>query len=127
MRKRLNVEKRKSSNSTPPSPNIFSKLKTLEARLDARSHVQDKSTSSRPLLTRERENLQILSFLGAIRAYGYDPAARSRAAKAIEEDLDKLGVPLTDDCIRQHLKSASDLVRGDWRQRLGLKPNSDKS
>jgi len=80
--------------------------------------------ASRPLETRERENLQLIALLGAIRGYGYDPGTRSKAASLIEQDTEKLGVRFTDDRIRHHLQKASELLPGDWRTRVLPRPNT---
>ena len=101
------------------------KIAELECQIATTQAVEKPPAEDRPLLTRERENLQVLAFLGAARAYGYDPVTRNTAAKLIEQDLAKLHARLTDDRIRQHLKAGWELVPGDWRSRLSLKPNSD--
>ncbi len=77
-----------------------------------------------PLGTRERENLQILAFIGAVKAYAYDPDQRTKAVPEIEHDTDRLGLRYSDDSIRAHLKAAHEMLPADWRARLGLKPKS---
>lgn len=77
--------------------------------------------------TRERDTLLLMSVLGAVRYYGYDPTARNKAASLIMNDTDLLGLHISDDTIRNHLKAASEILPADWRKRLSLKPNSDKA
>ena len=81
----------------------------------------------RPLGTQERENLELLAFLGAVKGYGYDPERRTGAAAALAADTEKLVHRYSDDSIRTHLKSASQFIPRNWRERLGLKPNSGKA
>jgi hypothetical protein len=79
----------------------------------------------KPLGTRERENLQLIALVGAIRGYGFDPDKRNSAATAIERDLDDLARRVSDDTIRDHLRAAAEMLLPDWRKRLRRKPNSD--
>lgn len=84
-------------------------------------------TATKDMGTRERENLQLIAFLGALRGYGYDPDKKTDAAARMEADTDKLGVRFTDDRIRHHLSEGFGRVPGNWRDRLGLKPSSAKA
>lgn len=77
-----------------------------------------------PLGTRERENLQMLALVGALRGYGYDPEMKTKAVKRIEDDLDRLGHQLRDDRIRFHLQQAALTLRPGWRECISLKPNT---
>lgn len=80
----------------------------------------------RPLKTRERESLQLIAFLGAVRGYGHNPDHRTDAAARIENDTDALSLRLSDDTVRNHLKRALEFIPPNWRARLNLKPSSDK-
>ncbi|MAI46843.1 MAG: hypothetical protein CBC34_012855 [Hyphomicrobiaceae bacterium TMED74] len=117
------------------------KIRLLTERLDsaqreiaeyAKENNVDRPTVSdqseeRPLKTRERESLQLIAFLGAVQGYGYDPDSRTDAAARIENDTDALSLRLSDDTVRNHLKRALDFIPPNWRERLNLKPNSDKA
>jgi len=116
------------------------KVLLLTARLNAaqrkiaeykKENKVDRTTVSeqseeRPLKTRERESLQLIAFLGAVRGYGHNPDHRTDAAARIENDTDALSLRLSDDTVRNHLKRALEFIPPNWRERLNLKPNSDK-
>ncbi len=97
---------------------------TLTAKLTEMGTSLPTGPPEKPLNTRERESLQILAFISGVKAYGYDPDHKSGAASKAEVDTEKLGLRITDDTIRKAWKAGADLAPGDWRQRLGLKPNS---
>ncbi|MBG7619323.1 hypothetical protein I5R65_07595 [Herbaspirillum sp. AP02] len=74
--------------------------------------------TSKPLGNRERETLLKIILGMAIKGYAYDPdAKRSSIAKEISEDLQKLGMSIDDDTVRNHLNRAKDIFG---------KPNSEK-
>lgn len=110
----------------------FSELAAARAALgDQMRHIselQDRlaatSKEEKPLETRERENLQMLALVGAMKGYGYDPDRRTGAVKDIEKDLERLDHQFRDDRIRHHLQKAAEGLRPGWRDRLALKPNS---
>jgi hypothetical protein len=112
------------------------KVRMLTERLTAAQHelaehqkaskVAPEKSEERTLKTRERESLQLIAFLGAVQGYGYDPDSRTDAAARIENDTDALSLRLSDDTVRNHLKRALDFIPPNWRDRLNLKPNSDK-
>jgi hypothetical protein len=59
--------------------------------------------------TRERETFLKIIIGMAVDCYGYDPSAsRSTAIKDIQGALDRLGIQLSDDTIRQKLTEASE-------------------
>ncbi len=83
--------------------------------------------SEKPLLTRERENLQLMALFGAIRGYGYNPESnRNTATAAISHDFSVLNQSFSDDRVRDHLNAAKEFLPGDWRQRWKPKPYSGK-
>lgn len=113
---------------------VTEKLIAAERRLaefstadKGKTQTDPQATSERPLQTRERESLQLIAFLGAVRGYGYDPDGRTDAAARIENDTDTLSLRLSDDTVRNHLKRALDFIPPNWRELLNLKPNSDKA
>jgi hypothetical protein len=89
----------------------------------AATEVANEVGENRPLATRERESLDSILLVGAIRGYGY-PAKRNSASSRISGDLALLGLDLSDDTVRTHLKRAAEPLRPDWRARLGLSPNA---
>lgn len=96
----------------------------LEQKVAEVTASQQRGADTKPMGSRERDNLQLIAFLGAVKGYGYDPERRNEAAGKIEADTDKLNLRFTDDRIRHHLAEGFSLLPGDWRVRLGLKPNS---
>jgi hypothetical protein len=65
--------------------------------------------------TKEKDSLLKLIIGMAVVGYSYDPhAGRSGRIKEIEDDLLRLGLSLSDDTIRKHLRTASELLPGDW-------------
>lgn len=70
-----------------------------------------KPSITKPLNTRERENLLRLVIGMAIRGYGHDPLSqKSTVPKEIANDLIKLGMGLSDDTVRKYLKQAAETV-----------------
>ena len=98
----------------------------LQADKSNVSSEYDSAAAERPLRTQERENLQLIALLGAIKGYDYRPGHKNTAARRIMEDTEKLGMRFTDDSIRKHLSSAAEFIPPDWSERLNIKPNSDK-
>ncbi|WP_394888438.1 hypothetical protein ACG873_24765 [Mesorhizobium sp. AaZ16] len=71
------------------------------------------SSDERPLGTRERDSLLKLIIGMAVDGYGYDPkAVKSPIAKELSDSLERLGISLNDDTIRNFLKQAKDLLPG---------------
>lgn len=69
---------------------------------------------SRDLGTRERDSLLKLVLGMAIDGYGFDvKAARSPTARELSDQLQMLGLPLSDDTIRAYLNEAKALLPGD--------------
>lgn len=98
----------------------------LEQQVSAAAPPPVAIQCDRTLGARERDNLQLIAFLGAVRGYEYDPDKRNSAARAIETDSEALGLRFTDDRIRAHLSAGAQLVPLNWRDRLKLKPNTGK-
>ena len=92
----------------------------------AATEVANEVVENRPLATRERESLDSILLVGAIRGYGFDPDKRNSASSRIAGDLALLGLELSDDTARTHLKRAGELLRPDWRARLGSSPTPPK-
>jgi hypothetical protein len=66
---------------------------------------------------RELESLRKLSIGLAIVAFGYDPAERrTNTVSEIASDLAQLGIPLSDDTIRKHLKLGAELLPPGWQE-----------
>jgi hypothetical protein len=64
--------------------------------------------------SRERQTLYKLIIAMAMDGYGYKPmASRSPIPKQIEDALDRLGIPVSDDTIRRKLKEAAELLGQD--------------
>jgi hypothetical protein len=85
------------------------------------------AVENRPLATRERESLDSILLVGAIRGYGFDPEKRNSASSRIAEDLALLGLELSDDTVRTHLKRAAEPLRPDWLVRLGSSPTPPRA
>ncbi len=83
------------------------------------------SAKHKDLGARERESLQLIALVGALRGYKYDPKKRNNASTKIHLDLDRMGLPISDDTIRNHLATAAEQLPPNWRDRLPSKPNSD--
>ncbi len=77
----------------------------------------------KPLKTRERENLQMLALVGAMRGYGFDPEKRTTAVPSMARDLGDLDHLFSDDSIRNHLQEAANSLRPGWRERWKRKPS----
>ena len=76
-----------------------------------------KPIPDKPMTTTERNTLLRLIIGMAMGGYGYDPAAlRSKIPTEIENDVTGLGMSVTAETIRKHLKQAVDTV-------LPAKPN----
>jgi len=82
--------------------------------LSTKSHAQQKpEAAGKDLRTKERGTLLKLILGMALAGYGYDPEApRSATPKEIADDLLKHGISLTDDTVRQWLKTAVEEV--EW-------------
>jgi hypothetical protein len=67
--------------------------------------------SDKPLGTRERDTMLKIIIGMAVKGYSYDPAAsRSTVPKEVADDLNALGVGVTDDTVRKYLKEAAESV-----------------
>ena len=73
--------------------------------------------SDRPLLTRERDSLYSILIACAIIPYNYRPGIRSDVPTRISQQLERWGLPLSDDTVRNHLTKASEMLPGDWQKR----------
>lgn len=53
----------------------------------------------------------------AIKGYTYDPVAPPRGSivPEIVSDLASLGIPLSDDTVRKHLKAGAEMLPPDWQ------------
>lgn len=72
-----------------------------------------KKTPNQSLQTRERNNLLKLVIGMAVGWYGYDPlSAKNRQTKQIADDLEKLGLSLSEDTIRKYLAEGKELLPG---------------
>lgn len=80
----------------------------------------------RPLGTRERENLQVIAAVCAVRGYGYDPAGRTSAVGKIVNDLENAGCRLSTDTVQKAISAGMEFFNPCWRAALGLKPNTAK-
>jgi hypothetical protein len=67
--------------------------------------------------SRELDSLRKLSVGLAIKGYGYDPGAPPRGSiiPEIVSDLAILGIPLSDDTVRKHLKAGAEMLPPDWQ------------
>ncbi|MEO1281973.1 MAG: hypothetical protein AAFV69_09585 [Pseudomonadota bacterium] len=96
------------------------KIKVLE-------QLEDAAPQGTPLKTQERENLQIMALIGAMRGFDYDPSkSRNTAPARIKSDFSSLGFQFSDDRIRDHLNAAKELLPGNWQEKWKRKPNTDK-
>ena len=69
------------------------------------------ASADRELSTKERETMLKLVIGMAIKGYSHDPSAsKSKAPKEIADDLEALGIGLSDDTVRKYLKQAVDSV-----------------
>lgn len=85
------------------------------------------SASERKLGTRERENLQLMTVVSAIKAYGFDPVNRNSAARLIEQDLERIGTRISGDTIRKQLTAGAELLPGGWHEKLSFNRNSSSA
>ncbi|WAP69948.1 hypothetical protein [Jiella pelagia] len=85
----------------------------IDAQFDptaSNPHVQ-KSGKRPSAVTREHESLLKLVIGLAIGGYGYVPNSnRSPIHKEIADELERLGIPLTDDTIRKYLREGAELL-----------------
>lgn len=66
---------------------------------------------------REVDTLRKLCIGLAIGGYGYNPAdRRSTKVPEIVSDLERLGVMVSDDTVRKHLKAGADMLPSDWAE-----------
>ena len=67
--------------------------------------------TDKPLTTRERDTLLKIIIGMAVTGYKYDPiAAKSPTPAEVSDDLSKLGIDVSDETIRKHLKKAAELL-----------------
>ena len=108
----------------------YAEIASLREALTAQRAALNTKIEDRPLLTRERENLQLISVISTILGYGYNPKERTSAARLLSEATDALGLRLSEDAILGHLQAGAQFLPGDWRDRLpkppDFKPNSGK-
>jgi hypothetical protein len=84
-------------------------LQTEVERL--RKEVASAPIADKPLGPREGDSLRKLVIGMAIKGYSLDPGAgRSKVVAEIVSDLLELGLELSDDTVRRHLKEAADLL-----------------
>jgi hypothetical protein len=79
-------------------------------------------TKVAPLGMRERDSLRAMALVAAMSAYGFHPGKKNTASKAISSDLYRLGLSLSEDTVRTHLKSAAEDLPPNWQEKF--KPNS---
>ena len=73
--------------------------------------IENSRLQLKELGTRERETLLKIIIGMAIKGYGYDPhIKRGDAVPEIVSDLDALGIGVSDDTVRKHLKAAVQLL-----------------
>ena len=85
----------------------------LKRQLDEVTSATEKEIGSR-----ERNTLQFMAFVGAAKAYGYDPDRPNNACEGIESDLTEFEHRRSVDTIRNHLKAVAPDLAPDWRKIL---------
>jgi hypothetical protein len=69
------------------------------------------------LKARERDSLLSILIACAIKRYDYRPGIRSDVPRQISQQLERWGLPLSEDTVRNHLTKAAELLPGDWQKR----------
>jgi hypothetical protein len=84
------------------------KIKTTEL---AKELATLRTAAAQALGSRERESMLKLIIVMAIAGYSYDRRARrNESTREIARDLEKLGVPLSDDTVRKYLNEGAKLL-----------------
>jgi hypothetical protein len=95
-------------------------VRRLQQEVAAITENKAGNAGRRPLETRERDSLYSILLVGAIRGYKFDPDKRNDASSKIARDLELVGLELSEDTVRNHLKRAAEPLRRNWRVQLGL-------
>jgi hypothetical protein len=83
----------------------------LDRFVAVKSKTRKPNGLENPLATIEHNSLLKLVIGMAIKGYAHDPAAsKSTSPKEIADDLAQLGISITDDTVRKHLKKAAATV-----------------
>ena len=96
---------------------LIRRIGQLEALLSAQGMVNTQTPSDHPLRARERDSLLLIMIACAINPYNYRPEVRSDVPKRISQQLERWGMPLSDDTVRNHLTKAAELLPGNWKER----------
>jgi polyhydroxyalkanoate synthesis regulator phasin len=103
-----------SANLAEATAGLAERNAKIEALMDELGKLQQQLAAvpaGRPLGQREADSLRTLIIGMATGGYGYDPTAiRSDAVKDIVDDILKLGLNLSDDTVRKHLKQSAELL-----------------
>lgn len=92
------------------------RIAELERELTAVNETPQATEPPKSQSLIERQNMLKAIFGMAIRGYSYNPAdKRSKIVAEIVSDLEREGLPLSDDTIRRYLKEARDLL-SEWQQ-----------
>lgn len=90
-----------------------SRKQTEKLKEEIKVALENKSATpiEKPLKTRERETLLKMIIGMAVDFYGYDPkASKSTVPKEISDNLDLLGISVSDDTIRKWLREAAEYL-----------------
>ena len=124
--KLLHDYKRNLNDLTVQLTDARTEVARLRSELNAKTAEPFCMTEARPLMARERDSLLSIALLCAIRGFNFDPDKRNDASAMISSGLESLGLSLSDDAVRNHLKSAAEMLPGNWREKLRRSPNSVK-
>ncbi len=93
-------------------------MEALAVRCPDAKHAQETPSSSKGLSSQERQTLLKLIAGMASEQYRFDPhQQRSEAIKNIQDDLERVGLPMDAKTVRKWVRQAAELISDDyWKQ-----------
>lgn len=98
-------------------------IEALQGEIERLTSALEAAPKDRPLGQREGDTLRKLVIGMAVAVYRYDPrAGRSDVPAQIASDLQELGLSVTDETVRKHLRESAELLPpDDAPERAGAK------